>query len=295
MSHLRATKPIKYTETLAYITAYPIRDEWRHVGIFMKHFEGASQRAAALGYKLEEFWLREPGLTAARASRILCARGIRGLIIAPLPHARGHLSLDWKHFATASIGYTLWQPNLHRAVEHQSHAIILAMRQLKRLGYRRIGLAVPAQYDRRVDHNWLAGYDVYQYNLPPQDRVPALVTDDWNQITFLRWFRKYRPDVIIGLNLILIKWLRHAGKFTPEHVGFVNVDSLASPGAAAIDRNGDLVGAAAVDLVVEQLHHNELGIPATPKTVMVETRWVDGNTIRNRRAVVKRGKPFRKS
>jgi hypothetical protein len=38
-------------------------------------------------------------------------------------------------------------------------------------------------------------------------------------------------------------------------------------------------GACAVDLVSEQLHHNELGLSAVPKSVRVEGIRVDGPTM----------------
>jgi hypothetical protein len=42
-----------------------------------------------------------------------------------------------------------------------------------------------------------------------------------------------------------------------------------------IDQQMDLVGAAATDLVVEQLQSNQYGVPAKPKTVYLVGRWVE--------------------
>jgi hypothetical protein len=39
-----------------------------------------------------------------------------------------------------------------------------------------------------------------------------------------------------------------------------------------------MVGAAAVDTVVAQIHRNERGVPVFPKTVMIEGSWMDGET-----------------
>lgn len=38
----------------------------------------------------------------------------------------------------------------------------------------------------------------------------------------------------------------------------------------------------AADLVIEQLHHNERGLPAHPKSVLLPSEWVPGRTIRPR-------------
>jgi LacI family transcriptional regulator len=48
---------------------------------------------------------------------------------------------------------------------------------------------------------------------------------------------------------------------------------------AGTGRGIESVGAAAVDLVVQQLEHNERGIPEVPKTVLIDLEWVDGKTV----------------
>ena len=50
------------------------------------------------------------------------------------------------------------------------------------------------------------------------------------------------------------------------------------PGCSGIDQNNERVGAAGVDLVVEQLQSNDFGLPENPKTVLIEGRWVPGTT-----------------
>ena len=47
--------------------------------IFREQYTGATRRAEELGYKLDHFWLTEPGMTAARATQILRTRNITGL------------------------------------------------------------------------------------------------------------------------------------------------------------------------------------------------------------------------
>jgi hypothetical protein len=37
-----------------------------------------------------------------------------------------------------------------------------------------------------------------------------------------------------------------------------------------------------VDLVVEQLHHNQLGVPQCPKVVLIRGRWQAGETLIHR-------------
>ena len=94
MTQLRHNKDVKKPSVLAYVTAYQTEDGWRRPGPFVSFFEGAQRRAAALGYELEEWWLRQPGITEQRFSDILYTRNIHGMIVAPLPPGGGTLRLD---------------------------------------------------------------------------------------------------------------------------------------------------------------------------------------------------------
>src|ERR1051325_4692375 len=103
MARVQARKPVKEVGTLGFITAFPTRLGWRNTsGLYLDYFEGASERAHQLGYRIEEIWSKEAGMTGKRLTSILHARNIRGLLIAPLPASHGHLSLDWSQFAAAT-------------------------------------------------------------------------------------------------------------------------------------------------------------------------------------------------
>jgi hypothetical protein len=49
---------------------------------------------------------------------------------------------------------------------------------------------------------------------------------------------------------------------------------------SGVDQQIENAGAAAVDLVIERLMTNDLGIPALPKTVLTQGAWRDGSTLR---------------
>ena len=154
MTQLRHAKQVKRPSIMAYVTAYPTADGWKRPGPFLDFFAGATKRAAALGYDLEEWWLRKPGMTEQRFSDILYTRNIHGLLIAPLPPGGGSVDLTWSRFASSTIGHSVTGPNMHRASNDQYATITLALRELTKLGYRRIGLAIPKESDERVKHNW---------------------------------------------------------------------------------------------------------------------------------------------
>jgi DNA-binding LacI/PurR family transcriptional regulator len=287
MAQLRTLKTKPFIDTLGFITAWPARDGWEQSPNHRRFFVGVEARAKELGYKVEVFWLREPGMTSRRVSQILRTRGIRGLILQSLPKAHGHLSLDWPHFASVAKGLTIVRPRLHRVISSHFEDVRLVEHHLRRLGYRRPGLVIGAELDARVDRAWLAAYLLHQHDLPTRDRVPALILEsDASAAKVARWMQQHRPEVILFSDLPVPAWLKQMGLRVPEDVGLVHLDwSEECAPLAGLDANSEAVGSAAVDLLVGQLQAHEFGIPAREKTVAVSGRWVPGTSLRKQSPV----------
>jgi LacI family transcriptional regulator len=280
-SYRRTRQPVPFRSTLAWLTNHPTRDGWKKAAIFHQYFLGAEERARALGYKLEEFWLRERGLSGARASQILHARNVAGLLLAPQPAAGIALELDWPVFSAVALGYTLAHPSLHLVSTHQYRSMKLAVRRLLDRNYRRIGLVMLQASDDRVDHNWLAGYLVMQQVLPAARRLPHLFLAEWNEAAFAAWVRRHRPDAIVTKCPEVLPALRRLGRRVPADLGVALLTLENFTGDfAGVDENPREVGAAAVDYVAGMIHRNERGVPAMPQRVLIEGTWVDGSTVR---------------
>jgi LacI family transcriptional regulator len=43
-----------------------------------------------------------------------------------------------------------------------------------------------------------------------------------------------------------------------------------------MNQNNTLVGAAAIDMLIGQLHRNETGLPASPKASFIQSTWIEG-------------------
>jgi len=275
----------RFQGVLGWLTCFSTAGGWRRMIQAEGYFAGATARAEHLGYRLEEIWITEPGLSARRRSEILLSRGIRGLIVAPMPHPEGSLALEWDQFSAAALGYSLAAPQLHVVMNHQFRNMKHVVSHLYELGYTRIGIAMPAVNDERVDHNYLGGYWVAQHGLPPTHaRIPPLLAEPFDQKTFRRWFRRNRPDSIIvaaSLAHTVIEWLNGDGIRVPEHVG-IAVASVpyGDQRISGIDENVRSVGAMAVDTVVGMVHRNETGVPDNPWRILTEGAWFQGQTVR---------------
>jgi DNA-binding LacI/PurR family transcriptional regulator len=271
----------RYRATLAWVTNFPTRDGWRDVEIYAEYFAGARERAQNLGFALREFWLRQDAMTPARASQILSARGIDGLVIAPQPTPAVSLALEWARFSSVTIGYSLASPALHMVCPNQYRCIKLAMEQLRRRDYRRIGLVMLGASDERVDNNWLAGYLIAQRSLAAADRIAPLLLDRWDEAEFARWLQRARPDAIVSKCAEALPALRRLGHRLPETLGAAFLTGVkATRETSGVSEAPLEVGAAAIDYVAGMVHRAERGVPDLPRRLLIDGQWFDGRTVR---------------
>jgi LacI family transcriptional regulator, galactose operon repressor len=295
------TMPRRNPPTLAYVTNWNTRLGWQRTTAHPQFYAGALSKARELGFNLEHFWMREPGLTHTRLSKILLTRGINGLIVAS--HMREvdvALHLDWSHFSAVKIDYFPHQPEIHNVTNNQCSIVRLAMQRVIAAGYRRIGFVMHRGWDHSVDHLWTAGFLCEQANVAPEDRIPLLLfpeaepIDAWMaeskadvvapQAAFARWYRKHRPEVVISKASFVQPCLSALGLRVPRDVSLVDV-FLENPGGrmAGVRQNHETVGELAVEILAGQLHHNKYGVPEIPTTTYVEGTWFGGATCPPRR------------
>jgi DNA-binding LacI/PurR family transcriptional regulator len=282
MNQLRSSRKTRTVEKLAMITWWDTPGA-RQTSRGRALHDGIYARAHHLGYDIEEFWAREPRMTLARLGRILHTRSIRGLIFMSMLHARGRVSFDWKHFAVAAVGQTILKPGMHHAAHGFYHGMVLTLRNLKRLGYTRVGYVNVIEQDDMSNNVWLSAYMGYQYRTKPDDVIPPLLTPRWDRAALAKWIERHKIQAVVANMHEVMDLLRETGRRVPEDVGFASLDCLPSvDSCAGVDILRDQIGAKTVDLVVEQLQNNELGLPDLPKVVSVEGMWCDGDTLRKR-------------
>ncbi|MDP0497666.1 MAG: LacI family DNA-binding transcriptional regulator [Verrucomicrobiota bacterium JB024] len=284
MGHLRLNRTAQ-PETIAWITSESTRDGWQDSPAYTELYTGAQAHAHSIGFQLQPYWLKEKNMTAKRLGSILRNRGIRGVIVGPQPQSCTVIpNLGWEHFAAATCGFSLQEPRLHRACSQQYQALSLAWDELRKRGYRRIGFALSVESNLRTEGMWLSSFLARQSTPSPTrfDIIPPLVLEQWDDRRFLAWFHQHRPDALIGWS-DAAELLRKNGIPIPQTCAYalINTAGLASP-AAGVNHHMDALGAAAVDLVAEQLHHHRYGLPAIPKIVMVECSWSDGPDVPRR-------------
>ena len=281
MTHMRMTRHHRTTEKLALLSWWQHARDAGGAALKSELHEGIRERAATLGYQIEEFQAGAPGMSGSRLSDILYARGIRGVILLSKLEPRGRVHLKWARFAVATTNYTILKPGMHRATHSHFQGMILTLRQLRHLGYARAGYVNTFLQEDRVNDGWLAGYMAYHYRTLGELPLAPLLRPEIDRESLRDWLRAHRPDVVISNNVQVLRLLQELGLRVPADIGFASLDCVVSEvPCAGVDQQRRKVGASSVDLVVQQLESNELGLPAVHKTVSTDGAWVDGPTLR---------------
>ena len=247
---------------------------------FQAFCRNISQRASELGYRIEELWTAEPGMTTSRMNKIILTRGIEGLIIPPTFAGR-HTLLNLSNVASVQHSHAIWRPRLHRVEAHNFQNMLLVMRELLRRKYDRIGLMLFNEIGESTGHEWEGAYDYYHARHLRLARIPVFACRGFQDEQLLQWVKTHRPEVIVGAYPYHAEFFRKNGFRVPEDLGLISMGVHAwDPPTAGLDMRAAEIDRAAVDVVVAQINHNEKGIPSAPRDVLIEGTWHEGPTVR---------------
>lgn len=280
LSELRRTRLTAFHGVLAVVgLEEPLRP--RFPGPYWRDLvKGATERAGELGFKLERFVVGDRGVSLGRLDTILQSRGIRGVLIMPAWRRPDFSALNWKNYTGVYTDYLIDAPALHSVCPDHPRAMMTALERLRALGYRRPGLVLIEQESLRLQHRW-AGAFLASVQLGGRfASLPPLIAPEIAERAFKVWFRRHRPDVVVGHRAELVRWMSECGAAVPRTHGFccLNVSINDSP-CAGIDQQPYQIGVRGIENVVSQLHRNDYGIPPVPCNLTVPSRWVDGPTL----------------
>lgn len=284
MSTRRRGVPVA-SATIAYVTGHPTRYGWRPPESDLPDFfPGAKARAESAGFKLEDFWLRDRGMTPDRFVKILRTRGIQGVLIGRMPGSETTLSeYDWSGFSVAALGVSLAAPVFHRVRENHFHTASLAAAQCHARGFRRIGLAFDRSDDLgRMNDMWVGGFLSEQVKWPDNVyRVPPFLSHTPDRAQFNAWLRGHRPDVILVSQADPVReWLALERLRVPQDIGLVDLRCYnPKAGVSGVHYDFSQTGAVGVETLIALMHRQERGIPSRPQEILLQGRWVEGNTL----------------
>lgn len=244
--------------------------------------EGAWERVLQRGYRPQEFWLHEAGMSNERFSAMLHTRGIRGLLLGPLAEGDAPPELRWEHFSTVCLSVPWSARSMTTVCNDHYFSSLQVVRECHRRGYRRPALVLHRDHKLRFQGRWEAGFMMGSDMLPGVRRLAPFYVEDWRRpAALVAWLRHERPDVVITPAAgVLVTPLKRARLRVPQDVGLA---LLACPNqgdpSSGIYQNGRLVGARAADALISMMERHEHGLPEQATTLMIEGAWNEGQTL----------------
>lgn len=284
MTHIRSGRPLRDKGCIALLFNQPsLGSEYNTLNrTFQRQFAGATRRAETLGFHTENFFLTAPGMNARRIHRILFTRGIRGIVLMAPGHRAAIEGIDWRDFASATIAYSWTRPETHRVATDHRHHVDVAYQTLIERGFRRIGFCLAPEAVEGVNGAWTDRFLLWQSRLAYKQPVPLFVGKPGETpfSDFKRWFSATKPDALVTLIGHEHEWLDQMGLRTPDDLSLVCLNRPIGSRFSGMEENHEVIGTATVELVINHILHNEFGLPANPRLILIKGGWVEGETIR---------------
>ncbi len=273
MEHVRSGRKLTDQGTLGVLTASPGKNAWLQSEVFSTYYRGLEEQALRRGYRTECLFLRQPGMTVAAANRILNARDIRAIIVADPSWPAAFRGFPWHHYAVCRSAW--WRrpsPMLDTVVSDHFHNLGMAFTRLQHQGCTRIGLCL----HKITSSRWIGAYLFHQSTLPQRRQLPIFQgpSDSCGPEAFLNWYKKWRPDGILSGGIEGWRWMQEIG-VTTEQTAFASLNRPHDSPFGGIDENSPLIGAAACDMAINNLMHNELGVPKHAREILIKGGWLD--------------------
>jgi LacI family transcriptional regulator len=266
---------------VAYVTATGDRHLAPQVN---QTWEGIRATAAELGYAAEHVDFRAHPNPAALV-RELVARGVGGLLVGRTTPLAYEFPFDWSLFSVVGCNRFQTRWPFHSVRKSVFGSLRDLVSNLHARGYRRIGAALCAHTPPILDdHARLGGLLSAQQTFGPDGaRLPPFLGDFEDAKGFLKWFRRARPDVVIGFSSLHLRSIREAGVAVPGDVAFVSLHVWkANPEdrliAGLVDPLYE-VGVRAMELLDQQIRYRKKGLPPTPFEIVVRCPFLEGDTL----------------
>ena len=246
------------------------------------YFPHCKARAEALGYKLELINIAKLE-SPQRLWQILYAKGYVGILVGSVRQEFHEILLTNNLFPTVCVGrldplpYHTIRPSIQAGVR-------VVWQQVVSRGYKRIGAAIfrhdPVLEDDFSRFSTIIGSQLTDF--PQNEPIPSLVCDFDEKDGFIPWIKRYKPDAVIGFHDGLLDLLKNAGYRIPDDIGFATLHRKSSK-VCGLNEDVETCAASAVNFLDQIIRLGERGIPKTPINLMIESKWIDGDTLRRKR------------
>ena len=258
-----------------------------------QYFSQLRVRAEELGYTISEMNAKtvqkftNPGLT-------LYNRGIQGiLLVGPIPPGFFRKNFDWSLFSVVQCGrffhplpFDTVRPNIFQAIK-------LIYENTRKAGYKRIGFAVgrhePILEDDESRLSAVLGLQqIYHADAfaPP----PFFNILNGPKSELIQWVEAHQLDCVVGFHIGQCADIMEGGWQVPEQIGFaclhlnqgVTLGDARNLSIAGVEQNMPEIAFQSVNLLDQNIRHHIRGISPSPKSLLIDSEWIDGDSLPDR-------------
>lgn len=237
------------------------------------------KRAEELGFKLNVFWFGHEYESSRALERVLDARNIHGIVIGGFVASDLELELDWERYSLVKINLQPLELNVDAVLSNQMFAVRVAVRELRKMGYRRIGFA-SGQQDEFVNRNlFSAGFYSAQRHLDFSEwQHPFLFQNAESRFIhedLTRWIANERLDALISNynSFDEVAWDITVNR--GQHCRFVPIDAdeRTRPYGGVL-QNHHIIAAKAVEALVGKMRIFQTGLQDNTSHSLIDPTWL---------------------
>lgn len=273
---------VRAAPAMVCITNQASRAELVHRPYIRDFFDGAKERAEAMGYGFEEVFLKDDAWEREALEAWLEERRVCGVVLVAMEKPFDEDLLDWSRYSVVKIDSRLIRPRATVVANDQQHAVSLAFRKLRELGYRRIGVAV-GEVDHESTHGLYAGGYMLEQRLDgAAEYVPVLYLEKnsceaGHSKQLVEWIGEHRVDAVLCTWNTTPELLAMGGLRVPEDVAFANLClNGVDPGRAGVVQNHRRVGQKSAETLARYMKTSEVGAREVPPLIYIEGAWQAG-------------------
>lgn len=270
--------------TMAYVTTFS-KTEMQKNKYLSADYQESVQRAHSLGFGLDFFQVGSKGLSWRRLTKILDARGIKGVILSTFSSEIGlKVELPWHRLCVVALGDTHNRPQVPSVSRANYDATFHALTQIRQKGYRRIGYVSHRPRADVIMARALGALFEFQTRLDEDEKVPPLHLPNIERQEQLKlldnWIKQHAVDAIYA-NEFVLDYLREIGYEVPRDIAFCCVEILNdAPEGEIAGMSRTIFGSMLVDVLAAMLYRNEIGLMnQQAKQVLLEPSFIEGKTL----------------
>ncbi|MDQ8205241.1 LacI family DNA-binding transcriptional regulator [Pelagicoccus sp. SDUM812003] len=236
-------------------------------------YRAMTARAERLGYRLEPFRVREPGMSLTRLREILDTRRIEGLLCFGDQSEGQDFPEELSFGSVVSVGMG-FNGRLNCVSQDYFGDMLNVMGRLAEMEFKRPALVLGSDMDPTVASRYFGAWQwAQQQEEGSKELVFSLTGED--ESAFSRWLLSHEPDILIWAGRKSWQDLS-LPEATLGRLGLqaVSMNLHQDQGLGMLARSSE-IGERAIDMLVRGVTERAFGLPLSPRRETVGSQWVD--------------------